>query len=320
MNNNEYLEKEKKLSIQEKALSKMSWECMCPHCCEKAINSHLLQRHGILDYIVEQGHLYELSQEDIFKWHEKEPIRVRKVGLQQAISYPLFCNRHDTQLFSSIEGDTIEFDDYHSQLLFSYRGLCSEIRKKEFNEVRMEAWSDGDFKNLNVKGTRSGLKDLYYYKYLLEKEMVDLANTFTFYHISFPLLKICASGSISYEPVNYDSELSVENAFKKKVWDSVFINVIPQQSSLELIMGYHNNHANSDLRKYVESWIDLNFEQLQFKLTDLFATKLESWCMSPSLYENLNQEKKAWLMNTIKNISLDFCYDLRNETNFNLFG
>lgn len=70
----------------------------------KTINSHLLQRHGVLDNIIEDGHMYELRVRDIFKWSKDvPPVVFKKVGLNDAISYPLFCNHHDTELFLDIE-------------------------------------------------------------------------------------------------------------------------------------------------------------------------------------------------------------------------
>lgn len=293
---------------------------MCPHCTNPAINSHLLQRHGVLSHIVEKGHLYEIGREDFYKWDENSPIKIKKVGLQQAISFPLFCNKHDTELFAPIEGDLIDFEDYRSQLLFSYRGLCSEIRKKEFNQIRNVAFYEGVIKDAVTAGTDCGLNDLRYYKNLFEQELNFATQKFKFFHFSYPLIKVCASGMVSYEPVDYGNELSEEKALTKKVWDGFFINIIPQVNALEIIIGYHENHANAALRKYVESWQNLSLEELQVKLTDLFAAKLEMWCISPSIYENINDEKKQKFLEIIEDIQLDWSYDIRNEVTFNLFA
>lgn len=106
----------------------------------------------------------------------------------------------------------------------------------------------------------------------------------------------------------------------KQVLDCFFINIIPQVNTLEIIIGYHENHANAALRKYVESWQNLSLEELQVKLTDLFAAKLEMWCISPSIYENINDEKKQKFLEIIEDIQLDWSYDIRNEVTFNLFA
>lgn len=319
MEENKFLDKEKEIAKQEAIITKKKWTCMCPHCTETAINSHLLQRHGILDNVVEKGHLYEMRFEDFFKWHKSDPTKFRCVGIQQAISFPLFCNKHDTELFTSIECNRIDFDNYISQLLFSYRGLCSEIRKKQFAQIRSEILQKGDIKKGHEDGTSAGIKDLEYYKYLFENELSIPKYKFTFLHISYPFMPIYASGTVSYEPIDYNNQRSINEALKKKVWDGFFINIIPQKCSLEIIIGYHNNHVNKDLRKYVESWDGLSIEQLQVKLTDLFTARLETWGMSPSLYANISDEKEKWFFEKQKSIHLDCCYDIRRELNENLF-
>jgi hypothetical protein len=316
---NKYIDKEKKLAELEKHIDKTKWECMCPHCTKQAINSHLLQRHGVLSYVAEKGHLCEMRFEDFFKWPENEPMCVKKVGIQQAISYPLFCNKHDTELFAQIEGEYIDFNNYISQLLFSYRSICSEIRKKEFVQARYGAWDECKMKDIHAKGTDKGLKDLLYSKFLFERELEKPNQKFTFLHLSYPFIAIYASGAVSYEPVDYGDDRSIKEVWKKKVWDGFFINIIPQHESLEIIIGYHNNHVNAELRRYVESWKDLSLEQLQVKLTDLFTARLEMWGMAPSLYESICEEKKMWFIKTLKNIHLDFHYDIRKELKENLF-
>lgn len=316
----EYIEKVQRLSEREKDIVKKKWLCMCPHCTNPAINSHLLQRHGVLSHIVEKGHLYEIGREDFYKWDENSPIKIKKVGLQQAISFPLFCNKHDTELFAPIEGDLIDFEDYRSQLLFSYRGLCSEIRKKEFNQIRNVAFYEGVIKDAVTAGTDCGLNDLRYYKNLFEQELDFATQKFKFFLFSYPLIKVCTSGTASYEPVDYGDESSVKKTLMKQVLDGFFINIIPQVNALEIIIGYHENHANAALRKYVESWQNLSLEELQVKLTDLFASKLEMWCISPSIFENISDEKKQKFMDIIEKIQLDWYYDIRNDVTFNLFA
>ena len=133
-------------------------------------------------------------------------------------------------------------------------------------------------------------------------------------------MPIYASGTVSFEPVDYDNQRSINEAIIKKVWDGFFINIIPQKESLEIIIGYHNNHVNKDLYKYVNSWKGLSMEQLQIKLTDLFTARLETWGMSPSLYDSISDEKKEWFMETQKSIYLDCSYDIRRELSENLFA
>ena len=293
---NDYLDKEKTLADAQRKASKVKWPCMCPKCKERAINSHLLQRHGILSYVTENNHLYEITREDAFKWHENYPVRFKKVGLNNAISYPLFCSKHDTDIFIPIESGTIDFDDYKSQLLFSYRAICAEIRKKEFalfeineNTASIEGISEASESMLI--GEDKGIKDLKYYKYLLEAELSTVRGKFTFYHYTYPVLNIYTSASMSYEIFDSNNDRQVDAALAKKVWDGLFIHIIPQAASTEIIIGYHNNHTSKDMEEYVKSWERLNKEELGYKLSDLFVAHVEDWGMSPRLYERIPGER-----------------------------
>lgn len=63
-----------------KNIAKISWPCMAPGCSQKAINSHLLQRHGVLSHIVENGHCYEVKVKDFFKWSaDSQPVEFKLI-------------------------------------------------------------------------------------------------------------------------------------------------------------------------------------------------------------------------------------------------
>lgn len=296
MNKDNYLDREKALANAQKKFAKVKWPCMCPKCADKAINSHLLQRHGILSHVTVDNHLYEITREDAFKWHDNYPVRFKKVGLNNAISYPLFCDKHDTEIFLPIESGTIDFDDYRSQLLFSYRAVCAEIRKKEVNILETKE-NMTNIEEMSLAGETilvggdKGIKDLNYYKYLLEDELKTNKGKFTFFHYSYPVLDIYSSATMSYEIFDSKSERQVEEALKKKVWDALFIHIIPQLSSTEIIIGYHNNHTSRDMEDYVKLWNGLGRDAIGYKLTDLFAAHVEDWGLSPRLFEKIPEER-----------------------------
>lgn len=287
--NNEHLEIANKIDKVERHIEKKKWPCLCPNCQKAAINSHMLQRNGILDNVAENGHLYEVRIKDVYRRiNEKEIVELKKVGIGQAISYPLFCNEHDSILFKPIEGKIIDFDDYHSQLLFSYRSLCSEIRKKEFNLDKYNGeLADGDDKFDLLLGTKLGLWDLKHYKSLFETEIVKPQNNFTFLHLTYPFIPVYASGSSTYFLLDDTLVDFTEEIQTDQIIDCFFINIIPQKESLEIIIGYNNDHTNDILKEFVQSWKNLTMNQLFNKIVDLFSYSLETWGMSPSYYEQL---------------------------------
>ncbi|MBQ7554175.1 MAG: hypothetical protein IJT46_07485 [Bacteroidaceae bacterium] len=242
--------------------------------------------------MTEDGHLYESRIKGVYqRINEGETSELKRVVVGHALSFPLFCSEHDSSLFKPIEGKCIDFDDYHSQLLFSYRSLCSEIRKKEFNIDRYNGvLPDSDDKFDLLLGEKLGLCDLMYYQRVFETEFAKRQNKFTFFHLSYPFIPVFASGLSTYYLQNGTFVDCTDGVPYDQIIDSFFINIIPQNSSLEIIIGYCNDHANDSLKMYVHSWENLNVNQLFNKIADLFSFSLESWGMSPSFYEQLITE------------------------------
>ena len=294
MSNIYFREIKNKLNKIERHIENEKWPGLHPNCQASAINSHLLQRNGILNNVAENGHLCEMRKPNVYE-RENKLIDIKKVGISQAISFPLFCSKHDSSLFKSIEGKHIDFDSYLSQLLFSYRSLCSEIRKKEFSiELYSAALPENKDKFDLLLHTKLGLEDLKHYKRLFEDEIGMPQDNFTFLHLSYPFIPVYASGTSTSFSLDGTIVDSTEGIGVNQIIDSFFINIIPQKESLEIIVGYNNNHTNSKIKNYVNSWKNLSKLQLFNKIIDLFNDSLESWGMSPSFY-NLLVAKKIFV-------------------------
>lgn len=299
--------------------------CQCDGCNEKAINSHLLQRKGILNHIAENGHVVEIRPTDFFKWDSNlPPLEFKLVGITQAISLPVFCDKHDTELFKKIEQNTIDLDDLESQLLLSYRVICAEIVKKEQNieiNKRIKNAHTLDYPDflldLETKGYILGLRDLKVYKNLVEAELARPTSKFHFAHYTYPKIGVAASATFSYE-VDAATKEGVQKSVEGKVWDGVFIHLIPQETTLEIVIGYHEDHSNPELITYVESWKELDDIALKLLMTDLFSARIEGWAMSPSLYRTLTKQTKDQFINYWGASASN--YDILQRPGFSVFG
>lgn len=90
----------------------------------------------------------------------------------------MFCNHHDTELFLDIEKNDPDVDDYRSQLLFSYRSVCAEMRKKEIEidvnqrQLRSRILNlDSFYLKECIRGLEIGIKDLKFYEEQLLNEI-----------------------------------------------------------------------------------------------------------------------------------------------------
>lgn len=323
-------ESKRKLTIFKKILenvNKKAWNCVECGCNKPAINSHLIQRHGILDNITQNNHTVEVRAADMMRWDEKTPplFMFKLVGIQQTISLKLFCSEHDNSLFYDIEHGNVDFGSYRVQLLFSYRTLCSEIRKKEINkEVNRRMRDSNELSNdrfhkildIQDEGYNLSLRDLNIYRQELASELSSPSQLFVFNHYSYPPIGIYASAFFSYDEFA-STALGVIKSQKGGVWDSCFIHILPLEHSTEIIVGYSKNHTNTQLQNFAQSWGNLEGDALGCKLTDLFAGHIENWGLSPSLYKKISAANKNRYCDYMKVHAAD--YQIMQNVGFNLF-
>ncbi len=306
-------------NIVKKALSIDNWTCMRNGCNNKTIKSHLLQRHGVLDNITEDGHMYEVRPKSLFDQSENR-MTFQKVGIKNALSWPLFCNKHDTELFKPIECKDLDCSNYKNQLLFSLRAICAELRKKEisleiYSKILEEIPHPKTYKQLSpsIEGLKNGISDYQTYKELIDKELDIFKHKFHFCNFSYPKIGIYASTILSY--IEYNDY--AEKVRSEKPWEIVFLHIIPQPSSTQIIIGYHEDYCNNSILKLVNDWGVLNKTTLGEKLTEAFVFHTEGWGLSPSLYRSIPESKKLQYIKIFQDNIL--FHEANLHTNLNIF-
>lgn len=303
-----------------KNVREKQWKCLISGCEEKSINSHILQKNGVLNQIAPNGFIYELKPKDVFKWIGLEFKTLKcfkKISTNQAHSYPTFCNIHDTSLFKTIESHPIDFNNYQNHLLFAFRVLVSFMRKEEivlekeerlFNSKTLKA-------NPNCKESLAITKqNIDLHKYLLKirnKEyelFINDINTngrkFTFIELTYPLKEVYASSIISSPNFN-----------------SIYVNIFPYNSTTKVLFLFYTDSRDQWTTEFIENWKDLNEFEFELKLTTFLLTKCENWGMSEKLFENVNSNVK----NKIIEITQDFAvkrqglYDNKFLLDFSIF-
>lgn len=313
----------KKLSIIsniQKNVHSRKWKCIINTCSNVAINSHLLQRNGILDKIAEDGHLIELRRSDIFKFESHAvPIEFKRLGISNALALPLFCSECDSSIFKKIESDALDTQDYESLLLLSYRAICAEQRKKErvveiYKRI-MEAKSlrgefDRRFPALILKGNELGIKDLDKFKKIVETEIRTPSDKFYFVTYKYPLIKVYGSAVFSV----YDAGDGEEA--ERTIFDDVLIHIIPSDETLSIVCGYLKEFSNKWVTDYVDSWRGLEYETLTMNLTNLFASRIENWGLAPSLYQRIPRSTIDAMLNFWGRNSMSLSRGLSTDFNF----
>ena len=264
------------------------WECHVEGCDENSINSHYLQRNGILNSITENGHLIEIKLTDIFKFKTNEPpISFNQIGIKKAFSKPVFCSKHDSEIFKEIEKKEIDFNSYRTFILLSYRVTSAELQKKEFaierqnrllNAQTLKGILNEEAHRNQIKEYNLGAEDLKIAKKNLEVELKDPQDNFEFIKLEFQYIETYSSAIfnvLNYPPLHH-----------------VYIHVIPYSEKLIVIIGFNKNYTNKWIENYVKSWQTIEPENLGEKLTELFVDHIENWGISPKVYRSIDKKLK----------------------------
>ena len=276
---------------------KKGYPCIVDGCKESAINSHLLMINGILNNVAEDGHLIEVCTESpySFSLQKNNEKKFKRIGVKQAFSLPIFCDLHDTTIFREIEQNEPIFTNYKHLALYTYRTICAEIRKKEqaheicnriiSSKTLHNLMSEDFFENLKIHnlGYERGIYELKQYNQDLFDDIKGDTEHFCFVSLEIPKIDVYAAGVTNL----YSSDLDI--SLDKLLPIFIFLS-LPLQNSTRIIMGYHNDHCYPQMADYISRWQKTNDNDYGFLLTGILV-HMETWGMSPSLYNRLLPER-----------------------------
>ncbi len=294
----------KLIKLKHGSRKKGSHLCAFPECENSSIRSHLLQRNGVLDRISEAGQLIAPTEKPSYSISER--FVLKKTGVGEALTYPVFCNYHDTSLFESIEKRDLDLANKWDNILLGYRATATERRKKEIIlKISSDMYSKKST-NLSKQHPKWLLtqfnKEIEEYKKAIERAKRDeywlgqLMNGQ--YDRSLiqtccrmiPQIDICCSSVFSY----YET-LSESQAFLTPI----YFNIVPYKGYGYVSWSWTNSRATKLIEKLYASKMD----EFLKAVSDILLTKVENWVVSPSFYKNYLKKHEEEMMNVF---SLNF--------------
>lgn len=262
-------------------------KCFHPECNENSINSHILQRNGILSAIAEESHIMEL---EINQFREPSIFFI-KTGLKEAFSFNCFCNYHDTELFQTIETTEIDFNNYKNVLLFTLRTIYNEKFKKIVNVDMYNCLIAGHsdkFRSDMLKELRLteslGIKDIERTEKLIWEDLNNSNESFVFKIREIEFKEICLSAFYNYETSQELQFYIMQNGKHKEEVIDIFVNLFPYKDKSVFMMGYKKVDENQ-VSKYVEKFFVETEEKLEIRITNLMMFQCETWAISNTLYK-----------------------------------
>ncbi len=310
------------LKIVDKVL-KSDRICYFPGCSENATKSHILQENGVLNFIADKKKLFmEQSQPTPFRPLD---FYAASINTSKMLTFKGFCNTHDCELFKEIENGQIDFHKHKHQLLFSYRGLLNDLYGAQVTkDVCNKALHDNRLVNnklfINKKQiyeyerNRKQVKinDLLYYKMMFEKEinLERFVSNFKFYTFRLPKIDIATStiygGATilwvnSYLDLDYKKLIKIDPTanYFSPVSHPVFVNLIPQENSLLLILG-HVNTVQEIESIPISMLANLDTSEI-LNLLGYILPKINCWGVSKQLYTIWKEEGKIEKLFDVRN-------------------
>lgn len=303
--------------------------CYTPGCENYSINSHVLQKNGVLNHIVENGFLMQVDTDT-----KEGGVGFKKAGINSTdiLAFPGFCNNCDTKLFLPIESKGFDFNNYMHLLLFTYRAIVCELHKADTwleccDEIINDKWYEADIREMfrhnkiDYTARRSGfINHQFVIGNILFRGTKKWAPTFHVFRI--PKQKIVCS-AIYCPYMELDDALANRYLnFKPTSYGfpffhtSIYFHCIPTNDELIVIFGFHKNvHKIEGIP--VEDFKFLKDEHVLMLVSTMLIKRVETWGISESLYKDWDRAGLIKLILDTMPYYINNCAE--NVDLFNLF-
>lgn len=294
--------------------------CIYHNCTNKSIvRSHAIQKSKSLKLIADENHLLQPIYNEN---NSNVEMRMNKVGINDATTFPGFCIEHE-KLF--VEFETIgEVKTIHHGKLQSYRNICREIVYNS-NELESEKYSINRYKELrNKKATdiankiTNGKKLRYVdieYKdtYITVKEksiryIEDKLLVLKKYHDNLVLVINGKEmdNDIYSEGITINTRLPIslcgiasqgveDNGVRRKCY--CILNVIPAENSTSIIISGLQQDKGV-LYPYWKYYTQNNISILNM-IESYMVHGSDHWFINPSVWYKISNEKQRIILNEI---------------------
>lgn len=304
-----------------KAINK-NRNCCYPNCENTAINSHILQKNGILSSIANDRHIY-VSKTNFFN---SELFFFTKSGLNVTFTFKGFCKEHDKSIFQPIEDFEIDFDNYGNQLLFAYRTLLNEKRKKEvlidwyhlqINDELLGKEINKSIARESIVQDKLAIKDLEYYESKMLSDLNLKTENFNFKVRYTKETDICLASHFTFETTRQRKNKIDKTGTDYELLTDIFISFFPLENENVLIMGYLKEMENI-CGEFVNSFIELDEDKLFKQLSNLLLRRCEEWACSETFYLEKIRPREEKIYEIFREAAVSIDED--ENIDFNIFN
>ena len=265
------------------------YRCCCPGCKEKAIKSHLLQQHPILESVCDDKHSL-LQMVD----NRKDPrscdwdfYQRHNVGITDALQYKLLCKEHDYKLFKDLEQRNSVPESKRDCLLLAFRSACAVRHQEEqrlhiYEKKRIDAKIDDErmaVSHIFIRRMDAVVNNLW------DAINGKGDNNYLFRMIAMPRIDIAASDCMTDE---LDLEQHILDDGYNAPLNCLFINLIPNGDRLLLLLGSDTRYDKDGEYQSVINGFPTGDVTIDYHLETIkgILLKCSNWCCAPKLYND----------------------------------
>ena len=305
-----------------KQLNKRRNWCFWPkgQCSEAAIRAHSVQNARILELLCHNGHVVMPQRK--FDRETRLNIEFRPVGRNVATTFTGLCAKHDRELFSIIENDSIKLTDDQHLFLLAYRAVLKEAHDStkamvdthmtyskgiELGEWPSEVPSDFGIHDLRMK--------ILAYQTSLVRNCFDKAYRNSAWDAVDHRVFYCQSRPA----VAVNSMFTTD--FCSNVTDDApaytMLNIFPEDSrTTAVVFSFLSEDRTQAEIAFGDIWSQKERYDQQYQLSKLILKNAGNFVISPVFYEGFEEKKiKTILRYFIKNLG-EQSYDLEDPDLF----
>jgi hypothetical protein len=307
--------------------SKNSPMCLFPGCSDIPIKSHSLQKSLLKSIVDSTNHVKRISINVEFKLNGKITVLDENVGINNASTFEGFCNKHDTEVFKSIETNVIDYNNNEHLFLLLYRSIAREYFESNksfslFKNTINELIKDMDENNMlgPCLWVQLYLKYCEYLYIEKIKENADIClinriwdNNYHYYHSTLDkFIPIFLNSFFAVQGTNCDILYSKDITKEYPLFCSV--TILPQNNKTDIFYAVAKEQCY-ELRAFLRQFENKNIEELELFLSDLIIRNSDNFYISPEYWRKIPDEIKNRILTIFKKTINDREYIYNDKIN-----
>ena len=264
-----------------------------------------------------------------FSHHEKPSASIKKIGINEATTFPGLCKKHDERLFADIEKKVIDINNEYHHFLVSYRAVLNECYSKTSTYERIKNIAEDSSKDGNSDEFAMTIMILMAYSHYLGmfytnkiKKLLDISlinkrydSELLFGVRSLPYPLPIFLSSVFTPP--YDFEEKIINNFQdyKIPPNYFFLSVLPSKSDT-LIFYSILKRQKENLGNIFYQLENIDDQYFLHYLSELIIKYTENFVLSPSYWDKFSEQQKQVLIkyynDTARNPKISYDKDVHN--------